>query len=308
MASEILDDKSEHVIPFILAHLPDPETHTPNNRPFFIGLNGVQGVGKTVLTSTLKSTLASPPFSTPTLVFSLDDLYLTHAEQVSLAAANPNNPLLQHRGQPGTHDIPLLLSIFEDLWHNRPTRIPVYDKSRFSGQGDRAPESEWQSVNTDPAHPVRVVLFEGWCVGFQPLTADQLATAHAAAVRDATTQKQPQSYQGQLGYHSLASLTAINDALAQYRQIWSYFDIFIHLDAADPLSVYQWRLEQEATTRRVTGRAGMSDEQVKKFVDGYYPSYELYTRALRKGLFLQESAAVGDDENRDGDGRQLRLL
>ncbi|RMD41676.1 hypothetical protein DV735_g3457, partial [Chaetothyriales sp. CBS 134920] len=267
MASEVLDDKSRHVIPFILSHLASP--NTPKDRPFFIGLNGVQGAGKTVLTSALKSTLSSPPYSIPTLVFSLDDLYLPHSEQLSLAAANPDNRLLQHRGQPGTHDIPLLLSIFNDLRHNRPTRIPFYDKSRFSGQGDRAPESEWQAVNTDAAHPVRVVLFEGWCVGFQPLTADQLATTHAAA--------------GQLGHHSLASVTTINIALAQYQQIWSYFDVFIHIDAADPLSVYKWRLEQEATTRRTTGRPGMSDEQVKKFVDGYYPSYELYTNALRAG-------------------------
>lgn len=42
-----MDEKSEIVIPFILQRL---ETHKKHNdTPFFIGLNGVQGVGKTTL-------------------------------------------------------------------------------------------------------------------------------------------------------------------------------------------------------------------------------------------------------------------
>jgi hypothetical protein len=51
---EIVDDKSQHCIPFLLDRL---RVHTerhrgnPNTPPFFIGLNGVQGAGKTVLVS-----------------------------------------------------------------------------------------------------------------------------------------------------------------------------------------------------------------------------------------------------------------
>lgn len=48
---DILDDKSEHCIPFILerleAHREAHEGSTPP--PFFLGLNGVQGAGKTTL-------------------------------------------------------------------------------------------------------------------------------------------------------------------------------------------------------------------------------------------------------------------
>jgi D-glycerate 3-kinase len=45
---EIIDDKSPHCIPFILSRL---EIHLKKqlNKPFFIGLNGVQGAGKTTL-------------------------------------------------------------------------------------------------------------------------------------------------------------------------------------------------------------------------------------------------------------------
>lgn len=54
---EIVDDKSQHCIPFLLERLrvhterhrqPDGSANAP---PFFLGLNGVQGAGKTVLVS-----------------------------------------------------------------------------------------------------------------------------------------------------------------------------------------------------------------------------------------------------------------
>jgi len=41
------DDKSPIVIPFILDRIKEHRAHS--DAPFFIGLNGVQGVGKTTL-------------------------------------------------------------------------------------------------------------------------------------------------------------------------------------------------------------------------------------------------------------------
>lgn len=49
---EIIDDKSEHAIPFILKCLKEHQgKHGGQERapPFFLGLNGVQGAGKTTL-------------------------------------------------------------------------------------------------------------------------------------------------------------------------------------------------------------------------------------------------------------------
>jgi D-glycerate 3-kinase len=45
------------------------------------------------------------------------------------------------------------------------------------------------------------------------------------------------------------------------------FDAFIHIDAEDPKSVYTWRVEAEVKLRIEKG-SGMTDEQVKRFVDG----------------------------------------
>jgi D-glycerate 3-kinase len=48
--------------------------------------------------------------------------------------------------------------------------------------------------------------------------------------------------------------------------------------------------------RRESGE-GMTDEQVVKFVDSYYPAYELFTEGVREGILLP-----------DRPGCQLRLV
>lgn len=96
----IIDDKSPHCIPFILNRLKIHQTQY-GDKPFFIGLNGVQGAGKTTLVSALQETLSQKE-GLQTLVCSIDDLYLKHEDQVALAQSHPLNPLVQHRGEPGT--------------------------------------------------------------------------------------------------------------------------------------------------------------------------------------------------------------
>ena len=58
---EIVDDKSEHCIPFILERLRlHKEQHEGRGQkppPFFLGLNGVQGAGKTTLVGETRSQL-----------------------------------------------------------------------------------------------------------------------------------------------------------------------------------------------------------------------------------------------------------
>jgi D-glycerate 3-kinase len=50
---EIIDDKSEHCVPFILDRITKHREFFASKgeepTPFFVGLNGVQGAGKTTL-------------------------------------------------------------------------------------------------------------------------------------------------------------------------------------------------------------------------------------------------------------------
>lgn len=74
---------------------------------------------------------------------------------------------------------------FAALCTGERTKVPQYDKSLFAGEGDRVPESEWETVNDTSAgqRPVQVVIFEGWCVGFRQLSAAEVAEKWRAPSR-----------------------------------------------------------------------------------------------------------------------------
>lgn len=121
MAPAFQDDKAPICIPFILEQLqahqeahrkaaqlqrPSSSVQPPQDGvaarplpPLMIGLNGMQGVGKTTLVAALAGALEAR--GVRTLVCSVDDFYLTHGDQRALAEAHPDNALVQHRGEPG---------------------------------------------------------------------------------------------------------------------------------------------------------------------------------------------------------------
>lgn len=160
----------------------------------------------------MQDTLRSEPYSLTVVTLSLDDIYLTHADQVALAQAHPTNPLLQHRGQPSTHDLALGEQVFASLAAEKLTAIPQYDKSAFSGQGDRVPQSQWEVVNGECQTKVKVVIFEGWCVGFRAWDDQTLR----AKWEDAVRQRESGDYQGRLGHVKFEDVKTVNDALNQY--------------------------------------------------------------------------------------------
>ncbi|KAH6607704.1 hypothetical protein Trco_004017 [Trichoderma cornu-damae] len=306
MAASFTDDKTPICIPFILDRLrahrqaaaaaaaaasssPSPSPNEPPPPPpppppLIIGLNGLQGVGKSTLVVPLAEALERQGI--PTLVCSIDDFYLTRQDQEALARDNPDNALWQVRGEPGTHDVPLLKSVFSSLLHHAPTTLPQYDKALFSGRGDRLPPASWKPINHHhrPA-PLQAVILEGWCVGFRPVSPEAVAAKHAAPSRT-------------LGEHRLEHLLAVNDKLAEYDEVTDMFGAFLHIDSENVEYVYGWRLEQEEHLRLARGDpdAGMTREQVVKFVDAYYPAYELYLDGLRSGLLP------------DKPGSQLRMI
>lgn len=302
MAPHFIDDKIPICLPFILAQLKLHREEAPD-RPFVIGLNGVQGAGKSTLVRALSIALEAE--NVPTLVCSIDEFYFTRADQVALAESYPENDLVQHRGEPGktrnffvtprqfntsnsrpgTHDLPLVKAFFDAVLKGEPAKLPVYDKAISNGKGDRLPESQWLPVNQHGQPKIQAIILEGWCVGFRSLTHEGV---EARCSKPNRTLKQ----------HKLEHLLFVNEKLAEYDTLTDLFDAFIQIDAEDLGYVYGWRLEQEDHLREERGDpgAGMTSEEVVRFVDGYYPAYELYTESLRKGVFP------------DRRGRQLRMV
>lgn len=163
-------------------------------------------------------------------MLSIDDLYLPHAQQEALAKAHPDNPLVQHRGQPSTHDIQLGKSLFDDLTSRKSDiKVPSYDKSAFNGAGDQRPPSEWHTVNVAGSPPVEVVVFEGWCVGFRALSDEEVERKWKAAKEE--FERKGDSYQGQLGKQRLESALFVNAKLREYDALTDKFGAFAQMYA-----------------------------------------------------------------------------
>jgi len=84
-------------------------------KPLTVGLSCPQGGGKTTLVDALNALFVAHGKKCADM--SLDDFYLTRDEQVALSTSEEGagNGLLELRGNPGTHDLPLALSTLKAL-------------------------------------------------------------------------------------------------------------------------------------------------------------------------------------------------
>ena len=263
--------------------VPSIELHrTSSRQPFILGLSGLQGSGKSTWAARLRDAL-SQEHRYNARVLSIDDLYHDHDDLVAFRKRYPQNKLLRTRGQPGTHDKELAQRFFSELAGGPDGKDvilwPAYDKSLNSGQGGRVPEDQWEHVSREP--PIDVLLFEGWCLGFQPLSDVEVSEKWNEA-RMRTHNTGGDFPTTTLADHGLDDLLLINDNLRLYCETFmnpSRFNGFLHLDTDNIASVYHWRLDQERDLRK--HRPGMSDEEVLEFVKGYMPSYELFLHRLQ---------------------------
>ena len=97
-------------------------------RPYFIGLAGGQGTGKTTISSLIKIILTKY-FKLKVFKISIDDFYKTRKERLSLSKRV--HPMLLIRGVPGTHDINMMLSFFRKAKNKKFKRlkIPTFNKA-----------------------------------------------------------------------------------------------------------------------------------------------------------------------------------
>ena len=190
-----------------------------------------------------------------TVVLALDDFYLTKAERSSLA--KEVHPLLATRGVPGTHDLALLQAALDPLLAGAAleTPIPRFDKA----SDDRAPRADWVTI----AGPVDIVLLEGWCIGARPQAEADLAPPINDLERDEDADGRWRCW--------------VNAQLAgPYAALFDRLGLRIFLRAPDFAVVERWRAEQEATSYALRGLRGLSDPQIRRFID----HFERITRAM----------------------------
>lgn len=199
-------------------------TSSNNNTPLIVGIQGPQGSGKSTTARAVKK-LLEDSYGWIIALLSLDDLYLPHDGLRSVAAAHPGNALLNGRGHPGTHDLELGKDILERLQQlnvnarSPETRdefnLPVFDKSLHNGEGDRLPEGSGEKIEG----LMEVVIVEGWCLGFYPLSDEELEKRYTDEV-DAAKNERLQPY-------SLQDLKDINNYLKSYVEaLYHFFTCF----------------------------------------------------------------------------------
>ncbi len=215
--------------------------------PLVLGICGAQGSGKSTLATGLAEIFEADSISTA--ILSIDDLYKTRAEREVLA--NGVHPLLRTRGVPGTHDVTLGLNILNDLVDGRPAELPRFDKAR----DDREPAERWAAAAPD----VRLLIFEGWCVGARPESEIALSEPINPLERDEDPDGRWRAF--------------VNGALSeQYQILFARIDMLILLAAPDFPIVRKWRIEQEHDLRKRAdaGSTGiMTDTQVERFIQHY---------------------------------------
>jgi D-glycerate 3-kinase len=193
-----------------------------NNTPYFVGINGCQGSGKSTLTDFLAEYLtAQHPLNV--VVMSLDDFYLTGEKRQQLAANI--HPLLATRGVPGTHDMATLEHVLLQL----KTKKTGFSIPRFNKATDEPyPKEQWTVVDK----PIDIILLEGWCWGVKPQTEEQLRSAINELELQYDAKGEWRNY--------------VNQQLSEaYVPLYKSMDFWLALQAPSFDCVYKWRLEQE---------------------------------------------------------------
>jgi len=235
------------------------QCHQRRQQTLVVGINGAQGTGKTTLSELLKRLLQAQQRAC--VVLSIDDLYLTRAQRGELA--RDIHPLLQTRGVPGTHDLPLGLSLLSAMKAATPDTIvdiPGFDKAH----DDRRPVSDWKIHRGS----VDVIVIEGWCVGAQPasLAGDPINRLEKEQDADGRWR------------------AFIEQHLLDYQRLFSQFDLLVMLNAPSIESIVEWRTLQETKLQaRAAGEVAagvMSDDELRWFI----MHYERLTRIMLETL------------------------
>jgi len=92
--------------------------------------------------------------------------------------------------------------------------------------------------------------------------------------------------------YSLEHVLDMNQRVAEYIEWWDLFDICVQVSpqAVDPyVPIYKWRLHQEHEMKAKNGGQGMTDEQVKTFVDRYIPGYHFLVEGVTTGGYDEKT-------------------
>ncbi len=231
-----------------------------NKKPYFVGLAGGQGTGKTTISSIIKIILEKY-FKLKVFKISIDDFYKTRKERISLS--KKVHPMLLTRGVPGTHDINMMLDFFKKSKAKKfkNMKLPNFNKAI----DDRFPKNKWNTINKRPD----IIIFEGWCVG-------------ARAETNKTLTKSINSME-KANDHKLVWRKYVNQQLkTKYKKLYSQLNCMIYLKAKNFSLLQKWRLKQEHKLWLKTKKKGNHKIMSKGDVISFMQTYQRITQNMFK--------------------------
>jgi D-glycerate 3-kinase len=192
-------------------------------KPYFVGLAGGQGTGKTTISSLIKIILIKY-FKLKVFRISIDDFYKTRKERVTMSKRI--HPMFLTRGVPGTHDINMMLSFFKKIKSKKFKRLklPTFNKAI----DDRFSEKYWYDLKNKPD----VIIFEGWCVG-------------AKSEKNNTLKKTINSMESVKDQKQIWRNFVNQQLNSKYKNLYSQLNCLIYLKAKNFSLLQKWRLKQE---------------------------------------------------------------
>ncbi len=230
------------------------------SKPYFVGLAGGQGTGKTTVSSIIEIVLRKY-FKLNIFKISIDDFYKTRKERISLS--KKTHPFLMTRGVPGTHDINIMLNFFKKTKSKnfRSLKLPKFDKAI----DDRCDKKLWYSIKKRPD----VIIFEGWCVGARAENNNTLKK-HINALERKEDKK-------------LVWRKFVNQQLKlKYKKLYAQLDCLLFLKAGSFSLLQKWRLKQEKKLR--LNNVGIKNSKImnKKDVIKFMQTYQRVTQNMLK--------------------------
>ena len=228
--------------------------------PFFVGVSGAQGSGKSTFCRLL-STWLEVEHGLRTVELSMDDVYLRRVDRLMLAESV--HPLCAIRGVPGTHDVPLARAVLDacgSASSDSHIDVPRFDKR----VDDRLPVEQWDRYQGRPD----VVLFEGWCMGVTVPPPSDRPTNPREAREDPD------------GIWRQWSDDALRD---DYGPLFDRMDamIMIQVPSMDTVRAGRWKQEQALWVPGAGPSPGrMTEAEVNDFVD----LFERHTRHILNTL------------------------
>ncbi len=220
-------------------------------RPYFVGLAGGQGTGKTTISSLIRIILIKY-FKLRVFRISIDDFYKTRKERINLS--KKIHPMLLTRGVPGTHDVNMMLNFFKKTKRKKFKRfkLPTFNKAI----DDRSKKKDWYDLKIKPD----VIIFEGWCVGAKSEKPSSLKKT----INSMEKLKDKKQIWRKYVNHQLKS---------KYKNLYSQLNCLIYLKAKNFTLLQKWRLKQERKlwlkNKRNSKLKIMSKDDVIDFMQTY---------------------------------------